>query len=285
MSKELLQKSFILIVLGALSLLGNMALALTKQVNNFISYSDSGHGQPLILIHAFPTDKQLWQLQQPLSEKFRVITLDLWGFGESARADGQAIAMADYADEVNQLMDQLNLDKAIIVGESMGGYITLAFLAKYPHKVKGLVLSNTQAIADSEETKAKRETIAVDVLEHGTMNFIKGFMPKALSSNAQEHLKEFLYSILARQEPTGLASALRGMALRPDTLPLLAKCKLPILIITGSEDSLISPQQSETMHLLATNSKLIVLADAGHLSNLEQPQQWNQAVIDMFAKS
>lgn len=253
--------------------------------NKFISYTDVGKGEALVLIHAFPTDERLWEPQRAgLSQKFRVITLDLWGFGKSSSVDGKAVTMTEYADEVKQLLDRLHIHKAIIGGESMGGYIALAYLEKYPDSVSGLILSDTQSIADSEEAKAKREATAVEVLEHGTAKLISGFMPKALSPQAPEQMRKFLQTILESQSTTAVASALRGMALRSDTSKLLSTSQLPILIITGDQDTLISPQQSEAMHHLAKNSKLVTLANAAHLSNLEQPAQWNEAVIDMFYK-
>ncbi|KTD63127.1 Alpha/beta hydrolase family protein [Legionella santicrucis] len=93
----------------------------------------------------------------------------------------------------------------------------------------------------------------------------------------------YLYHILTQQKPTAVASALRGMALRDATLEVLAATTVPVLIITGEFDKVISPQQSVTMHTLSRNSQLVLLANAGHLSNLEQPNLWNQSVIDMFA--
>lgn len=252
--------------------------------NQFISYTDIGHGKPLVLIHAFPTDQRLWQgQQQGLKEHFRVITLDLWGFGQSSTVDGKAISMSEYAREVKELLDYLKIDKAIIAGESMGGYIALAFFGKYPNQTLGLVLSNTQAVADSPETRATREKTALDVLDHGTANLIDGFMTKALSPDASPQTKTYLYHILNLQKPTAIASALRGMALRDATVFLLTTTMLPILIITSEMDKVIPPQQSIDMHSLAKNSQLIILPNAGHLSNLEKPEQWNQAVIDFFA--
>ena len=253
--------------------------------NKFISYTDVGKGEPLLLIHAFPTDERLWEPQRAgLKQNFRVITVDLWGFGKSSSVDGQAVTMTDYADEVKQLLDQLHIHKAIIGGESMGGYIALAVLEKYPDSVSGLVLSDTQSIADSDAAKAKRKATAVDVLEHGTAQLISGFMPKALTPQASDQTRRFLQNILESQSSTGVASALRGMALRTDTSNLLSNTQLPILIITGDQDALISPQQSQNMHQLAKNSKLVTIANAAHLSSLEQPEQWNQAVVDMFYK-
>ena len=134
-------------------ILNNALFATTiafPRTNHFISYNDVGEGKPIVLIHAFPTDQRLWQAQQEgLKANFRVITLDLWGFGQSSSVDGHAIPMSEYADEIKELLDYLKIDRAIIGGESMGGYIALAFLDKYPNLLLGLVLANTQSVADS----------------------------------------------------------------------------------------------------------------------------------------
>lgn len=274
--------SILLFVL--ITVFNNSLFSKTIHLNNqFISYTETGAGQALVLIHAFPTDKRIWEAQhEELQNQFHVISLDLWGFGESSAVDGSAVTMSDYANEIKQLLDYLHIKKAIIGGESMGGYIVLSFLEQHPDYVEGLILSNTQAISDSEETKENREKTALDVLEHGTDKFISAFMEKAVSSKASDQTKSMLSHILSMQKPQALASALRGMALRDQTQDVLANSSVPILIITSSEDKIISPQQSENMHHLAKNSQLVVIADAGHLSNLEQPQQWNQAIRERF---
>lgn len=274
-----------IILFSILFLYSSVASSFTTSHNKFISYSDMGQGKPLVLIHAFPTEQRLWLPQQEgLQSNFRVITLDLWGFGLSTAVDGQAITMSDYADEVKQLLDQLNISKAIIAGESMGGYVALAFLKKYPDQTLGLILANTQAIADNAETKAKREATAIDILQHGTTQFIQGFMTKALSPEASTHTRQFLQKIVEQQPTTAMASALRGMALRDDLSYVLKETNIPILIITSDQDVLIDPKQSEIMHELAKNSNLIVLTHAGHVSNLEQPELWNKAVLENFCK-
>jgi len=260
-------------------------LWLSSAFSSEISYIDVGDGQPLILIHAFPTDARLWEPQRKgLQQNFRVITPDLSGFGESSPVDGHAITMAEYADQVKQLLDQLNISKAIIGGESMGGYIALAFLKKYPDRIDGLVLSNTQSFDDSEETKAKREAGAIDVLKNGTAKLIDDFMPKALSPHASDETRLTLRNILQSQSPTAIASALRGMALREDTSGVLARAQVPILIITGDQDSLIPPEQSLHMHHLAKNS-LLAYIHAAHLSSLERPEDWNDTVTFWFSRS
>ncbi|WP_287007520.1 alpha/beta hydrolase [Legionella sp.] len=257
--------------------------ALSSPYTRYISYSDFGKGEPLVLIHTFATDKNLWLPQhQGLKQYFRVISLDLWGFGYSEGTTGLAVPMNEYADEVAQLLDQLSIKKAIIGGTSMGGYIALAFLAKYPDRVKGLILSNTQAIADPEETKKTDKTLATDVLVDGTEQFVNYYMNHVLSTEAPQTIRSFLQNILLDQTSFALASALRGMAIRSDFSKVLASTALPILIITSDRDTVIPPQQSANMSALAKNSKLVVIADAGHLSSLEQPEQWNKAVIEVF---
>lgn len=261
-----------------------ISCATFARADQIISYSEVGQGEPLVLIHAFPTDQRLWTPQQQmLKQFFRVITIDLSGFGKAEATDGSAVTMAAYARQVRQLLDQLHIEKAIIGGESMGGYISLAFLKRYPERVLGLVLSNTQAIADADP--GKRETVAKDVIENGPANLIRDFMPKALSAEASDQTRRFLQMIVEGQTRTGIASALRGIALREDTSSVLRNTTLPVLIMTVKQDAVISPQQSEQMHALAKNSKLVVIDHAGHLSSLEQPAQWNQAVVNMFYRS
>jgi pimeloyl-ACP methyl ester carboxylesterase len=288
---KIISSTRVFIAIFAIFILFSSAHARTFQTadNRFISYTDIGQGRPIILVHAFPTDQRIFELARNEIEDifhdskiFRIISIDLWGFGQSSSANGKAITMTEYASEVSELLEYLNIKSAVIGGESMGGYVALAFLEKFPKKVEGLILSDTQSMADSPETKAKREADAVDVIEHGTRNLINKFISKALSPDASEKTKMFLNHVLEKQDKMAIASALRGMALRNDTSNILANSLLPILILTGEKDMLISPQQSQNMHALAKNSKLIIIPNAGHLSSLEQPHKWIWAVVDMF---
>lgn len=266
-------------------LLSASAKTLFIKKDQYISYADKGHGKVLVLIHAFPTDKRLWQSSLTmLSKKFRVITLDLWGFGQSSAVNGAAISMNDYANEIKVLLDHLHINKVIIGGESMGGYIALSFYANYKKMTQGLVLSNTQAIADTNEMRQIREKTAQTVLKEGTVSVINAFMAKALTQNASAKVRAALFAILNSQSPNALASALRGMSIREDTSDLLAKTNLPVLIITSTEDQVISPEQSLAMHKLCKTSTLVTLDHAAHLSNLEQTNAWNKAIINEFAK-
>lgn len=249
----------------------------------FIHYTEKGRGRPLILIHAWPADQRLWKPQQDeLQQNFRVITLDLWGFGQSTGKNNTVYTMNEYADEVKQLMDQLHLKKAIIGGESMGGYVTLAFLKKYPQSVEAIILSDTQAIADSADMRTSKEGQAKDILKNGSSSYIPKFMPLALSPDASPETVAYLEGIFKEQSAHGMSASLLGIAHRDDNTDVLSKTNLPVLIITGDRDTLILPEQSQNMHELAKNSRLVEINNAGHLSSLEKPQVWNQAVLDMF---
>lgn len=257
-------------------------LTSAKSINH-TAYTDVGHGQPLVLLHAWPADQRLWKPQQDgLSPHFRVISVDSWGFGGSSPWGKKSVSMEDYADQVKALLDRLHIKKAIIGGESMGGYVALAFLKKYPDNVQGLILSDTQSIADSPDMLPKREKQAASILADGTAPQIKQFMPLALSPHADEKTRAYLQHIFEDQSAEAMSASLLGIAYRTDTSQVLSKTELPVLVITGELDTLISPQQSKAMHALAKNSRLVVIKEAGHLSNLEKPSDWNQAVIDFF---
>lgn len=282
-----LHRSFILLLTLTLflSLLMNLSFAAanTHTKPGYISYSDVGQGEPLVLIHAYPFDKRLWKPQQEkLATHFRIITLDLGGFGQSEVLPGQTASMDDFADQVKEVLDKLHIDKAIIGGESMGGYVTLAFLKHYPERVKGLLLSDTNSISPTEETKTTYLKTADDIQANGSASYIRDFLPKAISSHASSDIRNYLLTIMNEQTPAGMAAGLRGIAKRSNSSRLLSETTLPVLIITGEEDAVLPPQQSYDMHALAKNSRLIVIQGSGHLSNLEKPDEWNKAVIEMF---
>lgn len=251
-----------------------------------LSYTDTGgKGTPLVLIHAWPTDLRLWTpQQQALRAHFRVISVDLWGFGRSGALNKNVYAMTDYADEIKQLLDQLHIEKAIIGGESMGGYVTLSFLKKYPQHTLGLILSNTRATSDTADERVKKEKLAASVLD-GSADLIHDFLPRLFSANIDTTTQEKVKLIMQQQSPTAIAASLLGIAYREDSTTLLSQTALPVLIIAGDKDAVIDPQESRIMHKLAKNSRLIMLENTGHLANLEKPHAWNQAVIAQFTNN
>lgn len=244
-----------------------------------LEYDDIGNGVPLLLIHAFPLDRTMWRAQiAGLQQQYRVIAPDLRGFGRSSEADGDPIAMDQYAADLKALLDSLNVKQAIVGGLSMGGYIALAFIAQYADRVKGLVLANTRALPDSEEARQTRLTNAARVRDEGLGFLIEAMSPKMLGPTAKSEMGITVRSMMARQRSNGVASALLGMAARPDRTPLLPFVKVPTLIITGSADVLIPPTDSEAMHKSIAQSTLVCIPEAGHLSNLDRADAFNDAL-------
>ncbi|OPX78947.1 MAG: haloalkane dehalogenase [Methanosaeta sp. PtaB.Bin039] len=246
-----------------------------------IEYDDIGDGVPLLLIHGFMLDRTLWQPQiADLSQIYRVITPDLRGFGESSDTDGKAMTMEQYAADLKSLLDSVNLKQAVIGGISMGGYIALAFYAKYADRVKGLILANTRAVPDSDESRQLRLANARKVGDVGPGFLVKTMAPQMLKSPATAEIKIAVCSMMMRQRAAGIMSALRGMALRPDRTALLRNAAVPVLIVSGSQDALISPGESEAMHALIPKSRLEIIPGAGHLSNLDEALEFNRVICE-----
>ena len=248
-----------------------------------IEYDDIGNGVPLLLIHGFPLDRTLWRTQiAGLSQIYRVIAPDLRGFGQSSQTDGEGVSMDQYAADLKALLDSVSVRQAVIGGISMGGYIALSFYAQYADRVKGLILANTRAVPDSQEGKQSRLANAQKVGESGPGFLIESMAPKMLAPTARPEIAIAVRSMMARQRPAGITSALRGMAARPDRTALLRFATVPVLIVSGSQDALIPPSDSEAMHALIPDSRLVIIPDAGHLSNLDKADAFNHLVREFY---
>jgi len=252
-----------------------------------IEYDDVGNGMPLLLIHGFPLDRSLWRSQiEGLQSAARVIAPDLRGFGQSGNAP-ETMTMDEYAADLKALLDALNVKQAVVCGLSMGGYIALAFLAKYPGMLKGLILANTRAGADSEQAREARYANVQKAFDEGVSAVAEGMLPKMLTEATRanrDSLTAYVRSMMAHQPAKGVAAAQRGMAARPDRTSMLAAINIPTLIITGSADTLIPPSESEAMAKAIPGSKLVVVPDVAHLSNVENPDAFNAAVREFIGK-
>lgn len=251
-----------------------------------IHYHDEGEGLPVIFLHAFALNQTMWKLQvAALKHQYRCITLDLRGFGHSQVTDEPSL-MHQMAGDVRQLMQALAIDKAVLVGLSMGGYIALAFYRNFPEAVRALVLADTRATADSEEAKANRLRSAEKALREGSAAIADETTPKLLGDttlNNNAELVQLVHTIQASNSPVGIAAAQRGMAARPDSTDLLATIDMPTLVIVGSEDKLTPPAEAEVIHQGIGKSKLLVIENSGHLSNLETPEEFNTALAEFLA--
>jgi pimeloyl-ACP methyl ester carboxylesterase len=249
-----------------------------------MSYEDHGIGQPVIFLHAFPLNRAMWegQISALLDEqRYRLVAPDLRGFGESTLNDDEPSTMERFADDIAGLMDTLGMQQAVLCGLSMGGYIALAFYRKYPKRVAGLILADTRANADNEEGKANRERMAQIALQQGPDAIADLQVPRLLSDYTRTQHPEVelrVRQLISAATPQGIAAASRGMALRPDSTPLLAKITCPTLVIVGEQDVLAPPEVAQAYAAQIPKAQLITLPNAGHLSNLEQPEAFLTAV-------
>jgi 3-oxoadipate enol-lactonase len=250
-----------------------------------IHYREEGEGLPLVFIHAFALNQTMWQAQvAALKNQYRCITLDLRGFGHSDVVAGTTL-MSQMASDVRELMKALEIDKAVLVGLSMGGYVALSFYRYFPEVVRALVLADTRATADAEEARTNRLLSAEKAVREGAAAIADETTPKLLGDttiNTNPDLVKLVHAIQAANSPEGIAAAQRGMAVRADSTELLSQINCPVLIIVGSEDKLTPPREAEVIHQGIPNSQLRVIENAGHLSNLETPDEFNQALAEFL---
>lgn len=250
-----------------------------------LAYTDQGRGMPVVLLHAFPQNRAMWEPQvRALSKTHRIIAPDFRGFGESD-APLWHYTLDQFADDVAGLLDHLAIKRAVLVGLSMGGYTLFAFYRKYADRVTGLVLADTRAQPDTEEGRAGRFAMAQAAYTKGACAIADIMLPKLLSPVALQTKPELTGQVRATIERTqisGIAGALMAMAERPDSVPLLARIACPTLVITGELDGPTPPADGKLMAERIPGARLEIIPKAGHLSNLEQPEAFNRALLDFL---
>lgn len=252
------------------------------QVNNItIGYSDQGTGLPIVFLHAFPLNRTMWATQaRLLSVQFRIITIDLRGHGESD-APLWRYTLEQSADDVRALLDHLEIQRALFVGLSMGGYILFAFYRKYAARVKGLILADTKAQADTEEGENGRFQLAQIAYKKGPSAIADVMIPKLLSPATIQTNPDLVHQVRAMIEGnqiSGIAGDLMAMAERPDSVSLLSQITCPTQIIVGELDQATPPSDAKLMAEQIPHARLVIIPHAAHLSNLEQSEAFNQIV-------
>jgi pimeloyl-ACP methyl ester carboxylesterase len=251
-----------------------------------IAYNDQGTGTPIVFLHAFPLNRTMWEPQvEGLSGRYRIITVDLRGHGESD-APLWRFSLEQYADDVAELMHHLSIPRAVLIGLSMGGYVSLAFYRKYAERVQGLVLADTRAQADSDEARAGRFTLAQTAFRQGPEAVAKVMLPKLLAPatlRTRPDLVAGVRRMIEGNEVSGMIVDSIAMADRPDSVPLLPQITCPTVVIVGEEDQPTPPAEARLIADGIPGAKLAVIAGAGHLSNLEQPEQFNTIVAEFAA--
>ena len=226
----------------------------------------------------------MWVEQlKAIGSTYRVIAPDLRGHGESECPDG-TFTMDQMADDVVELLNRLEVREPVVVGGlSMGGYVALSLVARHPERVRGLILIDTRAAADTPEAARVREETARTVLrEKSNQSILETMVPRLFSKTTLEkhpHRVEPLLAAMHRTSPQGVAGALRGMAVRPDRRADLARIAVPSLIMVG-EDDVISPvTEAREIAAAVPHSRLVVIPGAGHLSPYENPSAANEAIL------
>lgn len=250
-----------------------------------VGFDDVGSGDAIVFVHGFPHRRSMWASQiEALAEQARCLTVDLRGFGESAPGDSPS--MDTYADDVIALLDERKVNRAVICGLSMGGYVAFALWRRYPARVRGLVLMDTKAGADTPEAAEKRKGMIEQAKQRGSAAvadaMITGMVGKSTRAKCPE-VVDAVHRMLESAPVPGIIGALQAMITRPDSTPTLATIDVPTMIIVGSEDTLTPPKEAEAMHAGITGSRLEVIEGAGHVSNLERPAAVNHVLSEFLA--
>jgi pimeloyl-ACP methyl ester carboxylesterase len=249
-----------------------------------LAYSDTGIGLPIIFLHAFPLNRTMWAKQEAaLSPRFRVITIDLRGHGESD-APLWHYHLDQAAEDVRALLDHLSIQQAMFVGLSMGGYILLAFHRKYADRVKGMVLADTKAQADTPEGKAGRFQMAQIAYKQGPSAIADLMLPKLLSPatiQSRPELVQQVRTMIEGNQISGIAGDLMAMEERPDSVPFLRQITCPTRIIVGELDQATPLSDAQLMAGQIPGAKLAIISNAAHLANLEQPEAFTKIVTEL----
>jgi pimeloyl-ACP methyl ester carboxylesterase len=247
-----------------------------------LAYEDTGLGLPIVLLHGYPFNRSLWTEQvNALSNRYRVITPDLRGLGESDATSGAA-TMNRMAHDIAALLDHLEISRAVVGGLSMGGYVALAFYKLFPSRVRALLLADTRAQADTEEGKQARFQQAEQARAEGMASIADAMLPKLLTPETVSKRPEVVKRVrdmMLKTKPEGAAGALLGMAERDDQTALLPQISCPTLILVGREDPITPLQDSVNMHREIARSTFRVLNNAAHVSNLERTELFNQELV------
>ncbi|TDD20196.1 alpha/beta fold hydrolase [Nonomuraea diastatica] len=245
----------------------------------------AGTGIPVVLLHAFPLSSAMWLAQREgLATVCRVITPDLRGFGGSRLGDDEP-SLDLMADDVARLLDDEGIDRAVVGGLSMGGYVTMALCRRHPDRVLGVILADTKAGEDPPAAKDNRERIARAVLSEGSEVLVSEVLPALIGPTTKERRAMVFGRVkgLVQSAPPGaVAWAQRAMAARPGSFETLRALKVPLLVVVGEEDELSPPADAEEMARTVPEGRLETIPKAGHLSAVEQPEAFNAAVTEFL---
>jgi pimeloyl-ACP methyl ester carboxylesterase len=256
-------------------------------MTNQTIYTDAGSGDTLVFLHGFCENKQVWaDFTEPLQQKFRTVALDLPGHGGNTE-NIKSYSIDSMAEDVKRQLAGLGIEKCLLVGHSMGGYVSLAFAEKYSHMLSGLCLFHSSALPDTEEKKETRNKAIAFVEQHGVVNFINPFIePLFYEENRKELSREIeMMKEIGRRTPKeAVVGALAAMRDRPDRRQVLKETMLPVLFIFGKEDGAVPLDKALEQCHLPDNSMVRFLGKTGHMGMFERTSE-TRKTLEKFAET
>lgn len=238
-----------------------------------IHYHDDGNGFPIVWVHGYPFSSKIFEPQLAI-DQFRHIRVDLRGFGKTPPAENET-SMATYARDVLDAMDDAKVERAVLAGLSMGGYIVMQLLRDAPERIAALLLLDTRETADTEEGRATRFKQVQDVEKNGMGSVVEAMVPKvAIGTESREAIRR----IMEEASPRGVIAALKAMAARPDSTETLRNANVPALVVVGDRDEITPPRDAERMVSLLPHAEEAPIAKAAHAANFERPEQLNPLI-------
>jgi pimeloyl-ACP methyl ester carboxylesterase len=241
-----------------------------------LNHIQQGQGQPVVLLHGFCENLRIWdKFMEPLAEHAQVIALDLPGFGENPPLE-PSVTIEEMADQVYQTLHELGIVSGVLVGHSLGGYVSLAFAEKYPQWMRGMCLFHSTAYADSEEKKEKRDKAVRFIEDNGIEAFNNGLVPSLFAASQRNSMWDTIEEVKAIANQTSAQSAIvvtKAMKNRPDRTAVLQQATYPIMFIAGREDEAVPLEDVQKQCWLPTGPVSVhVLPQVSHMGMYEAPE-------------
>jgi 3-oxoadipate enol-lactonase len=260
-----------------------------KEIINGLSVFLEGNSKhkPIIFIHGFPYDHKMWKAQiDELSEKYFCVTYDIRGLGDSPAGEGQ-YTMESFVDDLESILQQLKLNKPVLCGLSMGGYISFRALERMEEKFSAIVLCDTRSEADNNEGKLKRASAIKRINTEGLAPFAKDFITNCFGDDYKKNSKEEFEKQIAKSSsfnPAGVKGCLLAMLGRNDTTDYLSKIKIPALVICGENDVLTPPTVMKPLAEKINGVEFVIIKNCGHMSPIEKPKEVTEAIKNFLGK-
>ena len=251
-----------------------------------IQYADKGQGPAVLFLHGFPLSLGMWDAQETLSDRYRIVRFDARGHGGSGVGDS-ALTMDRIAEDSAVLIEQLRLGPVILAGCSMGGYAAFAFAQKHPSLLRALILVDTKAGADSPEARKGRGELAAKVMKDGPQAALEAFLPKLVGETTKASRADVVVKIkdmILATPKQGISDALHGIAARQDSTPFLREIAVPTLVICGEEDVIAPRAEAEILQKGISGAELAMIPKSGHLPSMETPEEFNRVLAKFLSR-